>query len=189
MLLVKVQEFMPLEWVPVASKFLAKRGAFFRYTSPSPNPLWPHPTDKWLNCSLSELHLYPHQWESRSRTWMGGTSTHTTGHPHSLPRPVAECPPLGPAQKQPQFYLTDDLGNAPSQPTELVSFLGEDITNEWINNPSPLLPQPWILHSYHTMIAPSIVQPLWEEPNQKPALPSLQLPFKLSSGIEEHPIQ
>ena len=47
------------------------------------------------------------------------------GHPHSLPRPVAECPPLGLAQKQVQFDLTDDLGNAPPLPMVLASFLGE----------------------------------------------------------------
>ena len=108
-----------------------------RYILPSPSPLHPHPTDKQLNSFLSKLYLHPWQWESRSRTQMGGTSTHATGCPHFQPRPVAECLPLGPAQKQVWFDLIDDLGNAPSLPTDLATFLGEDITDEQINLPVP----------------------------------------------------
>ena len=68
---------------------------------------------------------------------MGGAPTHTTGHPHSLLRPVAECPPFGLMQKQVHFDLATDLGKIPSLPTNLTSFLGEDITDEWIDVPSP----------------------------------------------------
>ena len=68
---------------------------------------------------------------------MGGVSMHTTGHPHSLPSPVTVCPPLSLPQKKVQFYLTKDLGNAPSLPTELASFLGEDIIDKQINAPHP----------------------------------------------------
>ena len=32
------------------------------YCSPSPNPPCPHPADKQLNYSLSDLHLHPQQW-------------------------------------------------------------------------------------------------------------------------------
>ena len=66
-----------------------------RYSLPSPSPLHPHHADEQLNHSLSDLHLHPQQWESRSRTQIGGTPMHTAGHPCSLPRPVAECQPLG----------------------------------------------------------------------------------------------
>ena len=75
---------------------------------------------------------------------IGGAPTHATGCPHSLPRPVAECPPLGLVQKQVSIDLTDDLGDAPSLAMDLASFLGEDITDEKIDAPCPLLPQLWI---------------------------------------------
>ena len=109
-----------------------------RYISPSPRPPCQQPTDKWLNCSLSELHPHPWQWESMSRMWTGSTSMHTPGYPCSQPRLVAECLPLGLAQTQVWFHLTDDLGNTPSLLTDLASFLGEDVTDEQINAPCPL---------------------------------------------------
>ena len=68
-----------------------------RYSSP-PSPPCLHPTDEWLNCSLSNLHLHPWEQKSRSRMWKGGTPMHAEGCP-SLQRPVAECPPLDPVQK------------------------------------------------------------------------------------------
>ena len=66
---------------------------------------------------------------------IGGTPAHATGCPNSPPRPVAECLPLGQVQKQVQFDMTDDLSNAPSLPMDLASFLGENVTDEWIDAP------------------------------------------------------
>ena len=68
--------------------------------------------------------------------------------PYSPLRLVAEYPPLGPTQKHVCFDLANDLGNAPSLPMDLASFLAEDITDEWIDTPhSPVFlsadpPQP-----------------------------------------------
>ena len=50
---------------------------------------------------------------------------------------MAECPPLGPVQKQVQFNLADDLGDAPSVPMDLANFLGENATDEQIDAPHP----------------------------------------------------
>ena len=111
-----------------------------RHCLPSPSPLHPHPTDKWLNCSLSDLHLQPQQWESRRRTWIGSAPMHTIACPHSPLRLVAECPPLVLAQKQVWFDLANDLGDALSLPTDLINFLGEDITDDWIDAPHPTAP-------------------------------------------------
>ena len=55
--------------------------------------------------------------------------------------------------------------------------------------PAPLPPQPWIPHSCPITLATSAVPPIGEDLNQKPALPSQQLPFKLSAGLEGHLIQ
>ena len=57
------------------------------------------------------------------------------GQPPSLQRPVAECPPLGLVQKQVQFDLANDLGDAPSLPMDLANFLGENATDEQIDAP------------------------------------------------------
>ena len=65
---------------------------------------------------------------------------HATGCPHSLSRPVSQCLPLGQVQKQVHFDLANDLGNAPSLPTDLASFLGEDVTDEQIDAPCPPSP-------------------------------------------------
>ena len=63
---------------------------------------------------------------------------HTAGCPHSSPRPVKECLPLGLAQEQVWFDLTVDLGDTPSLPTDLDSFLGGDVNYEQMNTPHPL---------------------------------------------------
>ena len=106
-----------------------------RHISPSPSPPHTHPAGEWISHSLSDLNLYP-QWQSRSRT----CKTHTAIHPCSLLRLVVRCPPLGPAQKQVQFNLTDDLGEAPSLLMGLANFLEEDIADEHIDAPCPLAP-------------------------------------------------
>ena len=72
--------------------------------------------------------------------WIGGTPMHAKGFSHSLLRPVADCPVLGPVQKQVSFDLADDLGDSPSLPMDLASFLGEDVTNVKIDTPHPLAP-------------------------------------------------
>ena len=58
--------------------------------------------DEQLNCSLTDLHLHPQQGEFRTLSQMqrGVTSRYAKGGPPSLQKPVAECPPLGPVQKQ-----------------------------------------------------------------------------------------
>ena len=43
---------------------------------------------------------------------------HTLGCPHLPLMPVAECLPLALAQKQVQFDLAEDLGEAPSLPID-----------------------------------------------------------------------
>ena len=47
---------------------------------------------------------------------------------------------LGQVQKQVWFDIGDDPGDAPSLPTALASFLGEDSTNEQINTTATLPP-------------------------------------------------
>ena len=101
------------------------------YSSPSPSLPCLHPTDKQSNNSLSVLHLPCQQQESRSRMWIDSTPRHTIGHPHCPLRLLAEFLPLAPAQKQVQFDLSEDLGEALSLPTDLANFLGEDSTDEW----------------------------------------------------------
>ena len=65
---------------------------------------------------------------------------HTEGHPPSLQTPVAEYPPFSPLQKQAQFNLGDNLGEAPSLPTDLANFLGGNAGNEWNDAHHPLAP-------------------------------------------------
>ena len=162
---------------------------FWQLTSPSPSPPHPHTKEEQLNHSLSDPHFHLLQWESRSRTQKGDTPMHATGCSHSLPRPVAECPPLGLVQKQVQFDLTDDLDDALWLAMDLASFLGEEVIDEQIDAscpPAPLTADPpepphdnGNQHlSTHT-----------EDPNQKLALPSLWLPFEPSLSIGEHPTQ
>ena len=109
---------------------------------------------------------------------------HTTGHPHSPPRPVAGCLPIGPVQKQVKLDLTDDLGNAPQIPIDLASSLGEDVTDEQIDAPYPPAPLTMAPHSCPMTLATSIIPPIWEKPNQKPVLPSLQLPLELKIQVQ-----
>ena len=84
-------------WSPSPSESWIKTSPSrpIRNSFPSPSPPHSHPTDEQLNCSLSDLHLHPQQWESRSLMQRGGTPTYTKGHPSSLQKPVAECPSLG----------------------------------------------------------------------------------------------
>ena len=65
---------------------------------------------------------------------------HAKGCPPSLHTPVAECPPLAPVQKQVQFDLGNDLGEAPSLPTALANFLGGNAADEQYDTPQPLVP-------------------------------------------------
>ena len=130
--------------------------SWWHQSSPSPEPhSWDFPQQTWevlltipkpsvpTPCRWAGKLLLmwsppcPQQQESRSRTWIGSTPTHTTGHPHSLLRPVAECLPLGLVQRQVCFDLANDLGNASSLLPDLASFLGEDVTDEWIDTPCP----------------------------------------------------
>ena len=90
------------------------------HMSPSPSPPHSHPMDEWLNYSLSDLYLHPQQQESRSQMWTGGAPTHTEGSP-PIQRPVAECLSLDPVPRQVQFNLDEDLGEAPSLPTDLAN--------------------------------------------------------------------
>ena len=57
---------------------------------------------------------------------------HAAGYPHSLPRPGAECLPLGPAQKNVWFDLTNDLGDALSLPMAGQSFVAAT-TKEYVS--------------------------------------------------------
>ena len=70
----------------------------------------------------------------------GGTSMDTTGCSCFLPRPVTECPSQGTAWKQVWFDLNDDLGNTLLLSADLASFLGEDVSDEWIYAPCPMHP-------------------------------------------------
>ena len=63
---------------------------------------------------------------------------HAEGCLPSPQKPVAECPPLGPLQKQVQFNLGNDLGEAPSLPTDLANFLGGNDADEWNDTPHHL---------------------------------------------------
>ena len=87
-----------------------------------------HPplVDEQLNHCLSDLHLHTQQQESRSQMWTGSSPTYAKGCPPSPQTPVAEFPPLAPVQKQVWFNLGDDLGEAPSLPTDLAHFLGRN---------------------------------------------------------------
>ena len=82
--------------------------------------------------------------------WIGGAPTHAEGCPHSPQRPVAECLPLCLVQKQVQFDMAHDLGDAPSLPTDLTNFSGENVTDGWIDAPCPSTPltvdPPQLLH-------------------------------------------
>ena len=106
---------------------------------PITSPLHSHPMDEWLNCSLSDLHLHPQQWESRSWMWTWGAPSHTKGCPPTQ-RTVAECLPLDLVPRQVQFNLGKDLDEAPSLPTELANFLGGNTTKEWTDAPTTQLP-------------------------------------------------
>ena len=169
----------PYSWEKVAmvSKFLTPRSMFWdfpsrsgKYSYPSPSPAWSHPADDQLNHSLSDLHLHPQQLESRSRMWRGGALMPAKGWPPSLQRPVAECPPLGLVQKWVLFDLTNDLGDAPSLPTDLANFLGENITNEQIDTPCPFCSLDWR----------SPTAALWQW------LPALFHPYRRSSTKIQH---
>ena len=64
---------------------------------------------------------------------------HATGCHCSSPGSATEYSPQGPAQKQVQFDLVDDLGNTLSLSADLASFFG-DATGEQINTPHPPAP-------------------------------------------------
>ena len=48
---------------------------------------------------------------------------HTEGCPSPLQEPLAECPPEDPAKKQVRFDMDEDLGDDPTLPTYLTTFL------------------------------------------------------------------
>ena len=82
------------------------------------------------------------------------------------------------------FNLADDLGNAPSLPTDQANFPDEDVIDKWIDAPSPHAPLTADPYS-HPMMTISIIPPTWEEPIQKMTLPSKGLLVKHGSGLGE----
>ena len=82
---------------------------------------------------------YPQPWESWSQMQRGGYPMCTKGHPPPLPEPMDECPPKDPLKKQVRFNLDNDVGDDPSLPTDLATFLG-DTAEEWNNTLSPFAP-------------------------------------------------
>ena len=113
-----------------------------RHQSPCPSPPWSHPTDKWLSCSLGDLHLHPQPRKSQSRVWRGYAHMHTAGHLPPLQKPMNECPPRKQKKKQVWFDVDEDLGHNPTLPTDLTTFLLGDTAKEWDNIPSPSPPLP-----------------------------------------------
>ena len=123
-----------------------------RHSSPSPSPLCCHPVNEQLNCSLSDLHLHPQQQESMSQMQRGSTPMHAEGCPPSLHTPMAECPPLSLVQKQVWFNLGDDLGEAPSLPTDVANFVGGNASDEQNDPPHPQFPLTLNPHSLHMVM-------------------------------------
>ena len=51
-----------------------------------------------------------------------------------------ECQPKESVMKQVRFNLDEDLGDDPSLPTDLTTFLEGGTAKEWDNAPSPSVP-------------------------------------------------
>ena len=73
---------------------------------------------------------------------------HTEGHPPPTQEPIDECPPKDPVKKQVRFNMDEDLGENPTLPMDLTTFLKEGTAKEQDNAPSPSVPltvDPWQL--------------------------------------------
>ena len=65
---------------------------------------------------------------------------HTKGCPSAPYELLDEYPPKDPVKKQLRFNVDEDLGDDPTLPMDLTTFLEEGIAKEWDNAPSPSIP-------------------------------------------------
>ena len=145
----------------------------FWHASP---PLCPWLENEQLHHSVSDMHLQQPQQGAQERevklVWLGTTPTSTAGHLGSLLRSTLMCLPPDPAQRQVSFNLPDDLGNTLQLPTDMVSFLGEDATDEQrVKLNISLSPQAQAHWCCQRRIETSGIPPLLEEPCLRPAPP------------------
>ena len=77
----------------------------------------------------------------------GDAPTHTKEHPPPQ-EPKEEHPPTEQMKKQARFDVDEDLGDDPTLPTDLTTFLVGALPKSGIMIQAPLIPCPWIPHSH-----------------------------------------
>ena len=149
---------------------------------PHPNilTLRPSPTD-WqaLLCLSQPSAISPHWQVAQLLPEWSSPAPPATGilkqdvewwHPHTYWRmpppqqePMDECQPKEPVKKQDRFNLDEDLGDDPSLPMDLTTFLEGALPKSGIMLQAPLFPWLCIPHSCFMTMATSANPHTWEE--------------------------